>query len=509
MTAIAQTNSGRIEGLSQDGLNIFKGIPYAASPTAVRRWLPPGPVEPWTGTRPAQSFGPIAPQNPSQLEIISSPAEPEPQDEDCLYLNVWTPGLDSVRSPVMVWIHGGAFVTGSGSGLVYDGASLSNRGDTVIVTINYRMGPFGFLNLSSVTDGRIPATGNEGLLDMIAALEWVRENISNFGGDPANVTIFGESAGGMAIGALLVMPSAKGLFHKAILESGSNTVHSPERSKKVAKRYLEVLNISADGVETLKSLSTAEWLAALEQVAQPNPETGVMPMQPVIDGDLLPELPLAGLANGVADGVPILIGSNLEEWKLMSGLDPEMAGLDETGMVDRLSQSASNWDILEVIKAYQQARENRGAETSHREVFTAIQTDRIYRIPAVRLLETHRKRGNPAYNYLFTWTSPLLDGVLGACHALEIAFVFGTYKLGEAFFGSGTAADDLSGKIQEAWLAFARTGNPSCGALGTWPAYGEQKRTMLLGKDTKIADALYEEERLAWESVPDTITGIL
>jgi para-nitrobenzyl esterase len=344
---------------------------------------------------------------------------------------------------------------------------------------------------------------------MIAALEWVRENISNFGGDPANVTIFGKSAGGMAIGALLVMPSAKGLFHKAVLESGSNTVHSQERSKKVAKRYLEVLNVPADDVEALKSLPTAEWLAALEEVAQPNPETGVMPMQPVVDGDLLPELPLAGLANGRADGVPILIGSNLEEWKLMSGLDPDMAGLDEAGMVDRLSQSASNWDILKVIKAYQHARVNRGVETSPREVFSAIQTDRIYRIPAIRLLEAHRKRGNPAYNYLFTWTSPLMDGVLGACHVLEIAFVFGTYKLAEAFFGSGTAADDLSGKVQDAWLAFARTGNPGCSALGTWPAYGEQRRTMLLGKDTKVADALYEEERLAWESVPDTITGIL
>ena len=350
MSVITQTNSGRIEGLSRDGLNIFKGIPYAAPPTGERRWLPPGPVEPWTDIRQAQSFGPTAPQNPSQLEILSSPAEPEPQDEDCLYLNVWTPGLDDARRPVMVWVHGGAFVTGSGSTPLYDGSSLSNRGDTVLVTTNYRLGPFGFLNLSSVTDGQIPATGNEGLLDMMAALEWVRENISNFGGDPANVTIFGESAGGMAIGALLVMPSAKGLFHKAILESGSNTVHSPERSKKVAKRYLEVLNVPADDVEALKSLPTAEWLAALEEVAQPNPETGVMPMQPVVDGDLLPELPLVGLANGMADGVPILIGSNLEEWKLMSGLDPDMAGLDEAGMVDRLSQSASNWDILKVIK---------------------------------------------------------------------------------------------------------------------------------------------------------------
>ena len=509
MSVIAKTNSGLIEGLHQDGLNIFKGIPYAAPPTGERRWLPPAPVEPWTGTKNAQSFGPVAPQNPPATQMLQTEAEPQPQAEDCLYLNVWTPGLDDTSRAVMVWIHGGAFVTGSGSLPLYNGAFLSNRGDAVIVTINYRLGPFGFLNLSSVTNGRIPATGNEGLLDIIAALGWVRENIANFGGDPDNVTIFGESAGAMAIGALLIMPSAQGLFHKAILESGSNSVHTAQRSKKVAQRFLDVLEMTGDDIQALKSLPPAEWLAALTKVALPDPETGIMPMQPVIDGDLLPALPLDSLTNGAVESVPILIGSNLEEWKFMSVPDPTMAGLSEDAIVDRLSLSITGWDIRAVIEAYRQALTRRGAEAKPKDILNTMQTDRIYRIPPIRMLEAQHKAGVPSYNYLFTWTSPIMDGIFGACHALEIAFVFGTHNLVPAFFGSGPEADALSATIQEAWLAFARTGNPSCDALGTWPVYGEERATMTLNTETKVENNLYAEERLAWQTAANRVLGTL
>ncbi len=218
---IVETKSGKIEGAYQDDLFVFKGIPFASPPVGEFRWLPPQPVKPWKSIRQAQAFGPTAPHNSGGLSLMAEYRLEEPQSEDCLYLNVWTPGLDSSKRPVMVWIHGGAFNRGSGSSPQYAGNSLAKRGNAVIVTINYRLGCLGFLNLDKVTGGKIPATGNEGLLDQIAALHWVQDNIASFGGDPGNVTVFGESAGGMSIGCLLAMPLARGLFHKAILQSGS------------------------------------------------------------------------------------------------------------------------------------------------------------------------------------------------------------------------------------------------------------------------------------------------
>src|SRR5579863_10236654 len=221
MRATASTCYGRLEGDEQDGLIVFKGVPFAAAPVGVRRWLPPERQAPWTGVRDARRFGAVAPQNPVTNQALAAMKIEQAHSEDCLNLNLWTPGLDGARRPVMVWIHGGGFTIGAGSQEIYNGAVLAKRGDSVIVTINYRLGPLGFLRLNDVTQGRIPSSGNEGLLDQIAALQWVRDNIAEFGGDPDNVTIFGESAGGMSVGAILAMPSARGLFHKAIPQSGA------------------------------------------------------------------------------------------------------------------------------------------------------------------------------------------------------------------------------------------------------------------------------------------------
>jgi len=513
MTEIAEpivtTTFGKIEGLEQDGLYVFKGIPFAAPPVGDRRWLPPAPPEAWDGVREAKEFGNIAPQNPSPLELLPS-AEPEPQAEDCLYLNVWSPGLDDARRPTMVWVHGGAFVMGSGSSPLYEGSVLSKRGDAVIVTINYRLGPFGFLNLNEVTGGRIPASGNEGLLDIIAALEWVRDNINKFGGDPDNVTLFGESAGAMAIGALLAMPKARGLFHKAVLQSGSNTVHPYDRSVKVAERFLEVLGVSGDDANALRSLPVEKWLEATATVTQaPGPEIGVMPMQPVVDGKLLYTLPLDAAADDLAEGIPIMIGSNLEEWKLISGADPDMANLNEERFLELCGVSTSAWDIPGVVSRYSTIREKYGQEVTPKELYMAIQTDRIYRMPAIRFCEHWDRRGLPAYVYTFDWESPILNGILGACHALELGFVFGTYGLAENFFGSGSKAAALAVNMQDAWLAFARTGDPSCDSLGAWPVYGDRRETMILGKKCAIEEAPYEELRIAWDSVPNAALGSL
>ena len=213
--AIVEIRSGKIEGVTDNGVSAFKGIPYAAPPVGDLRWMPPQPVKPWAGVLTTDKFSPTAMQNASMMDGLFG-GSPWPASEDCLYLNVWTPGLDNKKRPVMVWLHGGAFVIGSGSQPIYVSDRLARRGDVVVVTVNYRLGALGFLNLKEVTNGAIPATGNEGLLDQIAALEWVRDNIAAFGGNPENVTIFGESAGGMSVGALLGLPRAKGLFHKAI-----------------------------------------------------------------------------------------------------------------------------------------------------------------------------------------------------------------------------------------------------------------------------------------------------
>ena len=509
---VVEMKAGKIEGTKKDALYIFKGVPYAAAPAGHRRWLPPEPVEPWSGVRQAKSFGCIAPQNLVEFDVLKPFHVPEPQSEDCLHLNVWTPGLDDMRRPVLLWIHGGGFTGGSGSQPMFEGSTLSRRGNVVIVTINYRLGSLGFLNLNEVTGGKIPATGNEGLLDQIAALEWVRDNITAFGGDPENVTIFGQSAGGMSIGCLLAMPRAKGLFHKAIPQSGAaSTVQSLEQAVRVAEYFLSTLGLSPADIEELRSLTTEQLLAAqrdlMARAAGEDLGISVMPMQPVIDGKVLPVSPLAAINNGSADNIPIMLGSTLDEWKFFIGMDPGLSGLDEAGLLERCRQLIPTGDVAGLVETYRQARAGRGAATTPDELFMAIQNDRLFRIPAIRLAEAQQRHEQSVYNYLFTWRSPLSGGLLGACHTIELGFLWGTCD--EEFSGTGPAADTLARKTQDAWLAFAHTGNPSCQSLGAWPSYGDRRKTMLLGEECVVEEAPYDEERRAWDSFPDTAIGSL
>jgi para-nitrobenzyl esterase len=504
MSEIVRTTAGNIEGIYKNGLHKFTGIPYAASATGSRRWLPPEPIAPWSGVRPAKQFATIAPQNPMEIPVLN-PLQPEPQDEDCLYLNIWTPGLDDAHRPVMVWIHGGGFTTGSGSSLVYNGRTLSTRGNTVIVTINYRLGTLGFLNLNEVTGGKIPATGNEGLLDQVFALNWVRDNISAFGGDPDNVTIFGESAGGMSVACLLAMPKAKGLFHKAILQSGAaHTVYSKERAIQAANTLLDIMGITPDDTDGLRSLTTKQLLAAQRELVTRALDwksgLGVLPLQPVVDGKVLPQPPLEAIASGSADNVPVLIGTTSQEWKLFGVMDQRLPTMDEAKLLRRCQRLVPAADAPKLIEAYRKALPKSDVPTTPAELFAAIQTDRLFRIPAIRLAEAQR-RYQTVYVYLFTWTSPFMGGVLGACHALELGFLFGTLE--ENFSGSNLpGADILARNIQDAWLSFARTGDPSSESLGKWPPYGDSRETMLLGRESTLVAAPRDEERRAWESIP-------
>jgi para-nitrobenzyl esterase len=509
--AIVTTTSGKIEGTYSKGLYKFPGVPYAAPPVGKRRWLPPEPAEPWSGVRPAQRFATIAPQNPMEMQVLNPP-EPEPQDEDCLYLNIWTPGLDDARRPVMVWIHGGAFTMGSGSSLAYNGRTLSTRGNTVIVTINYRLGALGFLNLSEVTGGKIPATGNEGLLDQAFALAWVRDNIATFGGDPDNVTIFGESAGGMSVGSLLAMPKARGLCHKAIPQSGAaHSVNSMERAVRITKVLLDILGISPGDTDGLRSLTVKRLMDAQKELAARALDwksgLGGLPLQPVVDGKVLPQLPITAIASGSADNIPTLVGTTLEEAKLFNAMDQNISKMDEARLLRRCQRLIPTVDAAGLIETYRKARDKRGMSTTPAELLMAMQTDKAFRIPAVRLAESHSRRHQPTYAYLFTWKSPAMGGLLGACHAIELGFVFGTYEA--RFSGTGPAADALAGKTQDAWLAFARTGSPSTKSLGEWPQYGANRETMFLGAECQVVKDPFAEERRAWEAIPDTVLGVL
>jgi len=313
-TIVVEAPSGRLAGQRDGDVFAFKGIPYAKPPVGALRWRMPEAAEPWTGVRDATHFGPICPQAPTQIEALLGGSMGE-QSEDCLNLNIWTPGCDTARRPVMVWIHGGAFVIGAGSQGLYNGRHLAAR-DCVIVTINYRLGAFGFLNLRDATDGALPATGAEGIADQVLALHWVKRNIAAFGGDAENITMFGESAGGMSVSTLLTLPAARGLFHKAIAQSGAAHIgYTRERSALVARAFLDELGVSPGDAASLQQLPFAALVKA--QVAlltdlrqgQDARKLGSVAFQPTIDGTLIAERPIAAIRNGAAKGIPLIAGT--------------------------------------------------------------------------------------------------------------------------------------------------------------------------------------------------------
>jgi para-nitrobenzyl esterase len=509
MSALVDTAYGRLEGVEHAGLSIFKGIPFAAPPIGAKRWLPPQRPERWSGVRSAESFGSACPHIGMPPGYESPFLVKDPQSEDCLYLNVWTPGADDGRRPVMVWIHGGGYDFGAGSQANYDGRRLAQR-DVVVVTINYRVGPFGFLNLAEATSGLIPATGNEGLLDQVAALEWVRDNIAGFGGNPDNVTIFGESAGGWSVGSLMAMPSARGLFHKAIAQSGiGHMALCVESAAALGRSFLQELGVSGRDVDKMRAASPAELLAAapslMKAVADPDPTKRDRYLRHVIDGTVMPRYILDAVAAGDAADVPFVIGTTRDELsQLPIPEDAAFAALPE--MITQFVPREVNIEAL--AKAYEKARLARPARATPREIGVAIAGDAAVRIPSIRALDAHRRVQPASYHYIFGWTSPAAGSSQGAPHGVDIGFTFGTHAdepVFAKFFGQGPAADALANAVMDAWSAFARTGDPSTASLGQWPAYGEARRTMIIGERTYVEDAPYEEERQAWEAYPDDI----
>ncbi|MGD9162058.1 MAG: carboxylesterase/lipase family protein [Desulfobacteraceae bacterium] len=499
MEYIVNTKQGKLQGSKENNLFVFRGIPFTEPPVGNLRWMPPQPFPAWEGVRPALKYGTIAPQKMMPAGGPIAVGTSETQSEDCLYLNVCSSGLDDKKRPVMVWIHGGAFSIGSGSEAMFRSGSIAERGDVVLVTTNYRLGALGFLNLDKVTGGKIPSTGNEGLLDQVAALEWVRDNIAGFGGDPDNVTIFGESAGGMSVASLMVLPRARGLFHKAIIESAVGAIGRPlENSIYTAETFLNIAGISADDVDGLMNMPPKKILEVQAKVALET-DQGEAPCIPVADGKIMPLMPLEAFSKGKAARVPTMIGTNLDEQKLFSFMNPLHMKMGDQYLVKLLTRNVPEENIPMIIDVYKKEKEKRGESVRPLDLYSAINTDIMFRNIALHIIGAQLGHGISAYNYLFTWKSPALGGALGAAHALEVGFVFGT--MDDVFCGQGPAVDKLSGQMQDAWTAFARTGNPSCDSLGEWPEYGTERKTMIISENCHVEDAAYEEERKIWEKV--------
>jgi len=501
MGPIIETTLGPVEGTRCEGHERFRGIPFAAPPVGELRFAAPAPAEAWADVLDATEYSASAHQPESALPGMKV----GPQSEDCLYLNVYTPSADGGRRPVMVWIHGGGFVTGGACQDLYEGGPIVERGDIVLVTINYRLGILGYLDLPELEG----ASANAGQLDQIAALEWVRDNIDRFGGDPGNVTIFGESAGGMAVSTLLAMPGARGLFHKAIAQSGAaNTCHGRETAGRIADVWLAELGLTRETAAELRSVAPEEIIQAqLASEAKLVDVRDFLSSSPIVDGETLPENPLSAVRSGAASDIPLLIGTTRDEWRLFE-MPSLMKDLDRDRIAKRIGRVISDAKrVGELIDHYAAARKQDPSNIEDAKfIYSAIQTDRIFRVPAIRLAEAHTEHQPATWMYLFTWASPARRGELGSCHAVEIPFVFGTLDApGMArFSGAGPEAERLACRTMDAWIAFARSGKPGHPEIPEWTPYETGRRaTMQLDDEIELVEAPMDAERAAWDIFSD------
>jgi para-nitrobenzyl esterase len=503
-----ETRYGRLRGCESRGIRVFRGIPFARPPVGRLRFRAPEPPEPWAGTRSALRPGPAAIQ--ASLPVLRSLplAAGRRQSEDCLYLNVFTPGLDGARRPVLVWIHGGGFLIGSGSTALYDGRRLARAGDVVVVTLNYRLGALGFLHLDGLSES-LTGVSNAGVRDQIAALEWVREHADRFGGDPGNVTLFGQSAGAMSIAALLGAPRARRLFRRAILQSGAaEQVPGRARADEVARVFLEEVGGPALHPDPLGRIPVARIVAAQGATTRRLADlANLMAFTPCVDGDLIPEPPLEALRRGALADREILIGTTLDEWKLFALFESRLPALRERGLVGRLAQilprvAAGAPAAPLAARQYREAVRARGGRTTPFEVWNAFQSARVFHVPAAELAEAHAAGGGRAWTYLFTWRPPALRRPLGAFHAIDVPFVFGLAEspIARPLTGLAGSAPRLAQRMQRAWSEFARSGSPACDLLPGWEPYrAEDRSTMLLGERCALAREPLEAERSLWQ----------
>ena len=483
-----ETRLGAIRGATGPrGGQSFLGIPFAAPPVGDLRFRHPIPPEGWSGVLEATTYRASAPQGESATPGMAAEGAIA---EDCLYLNVFTPGCDAERRPVMVWIHGGAFTLGGASAPIYDGERLSQLGDVVVVTINYRLGALGF--------ARIDNESNHALYDMIAALDWVGEHIEAFGGDPECVTLFGESAGAAAIAALLGMADADGKYHRAIVQSGA-AARIGSREEGIALADALARSVGVDSSAALRRVPWQKIVAAQATAAQE-----VRAWGPIHGSDEMPAPPHERVRRGKAPNVPLLIGTNRDEVRLFTRMaNPDPAPIDDSTLVDRLkrqTEASLHARLDSIVDVYRTSRASRRLPHTNRDLEDAILSDYRFRMPCLDLLEAHTARGGSGFNYLFTLESPARRGALGACHALEIPFVFGTTDAPtqDRFCGTGEHVDRLSRTMMEAWTAFARNGSPDGRGSAPWPRFSAARETMIFGTNPALALAPLDAERKVW-----------
>ena len=482
-TEIVETDAGRVQGLLDGGVSAFKGIPYGKPPVGELRFKPPQPAEAWSSVWDATDYGASAIQMYSRggetdlsrqiATVYTTQSEMKSDNEDSLFLNVWTPAPDERQRPVMVWFHGGGWSYGSGSWPVYDGASLARKGDVVVVTVNHRLNVFGYLNLSKVGGDEYAASGNAGLLDMVLALEWVRNNIGAFGGNPDNVTIMGESGGGSKVSHLMATPAADGLFHKAIVQSGPGlTAVEAEDSLAAADAILAELGID-DDIERLKWIPADDILNAT--LAAAAKMQGRLRLAPVVDGDVLPRHPFTPDAPRQSRDVPLMIGWNKDEMTIFNASAPWFGTLTNDDMTARL-QGAYGQASTGIIEAY------RGAypDYSPTYLYNMITGDSRMAQGSVTLANRKSKQRAPVYVYYLTWETPVGDGVFKSPHTLEMPLMFNNVDKSIAITGESTEARIMENMMSSTWIAFARDGDPSNPTIGEWPEYTERGGATLI-----------------------------
>ena len=508
VTAVINTAYGRVQGLVLDKIHTFKGVRYAAAPIGTLRWMPPQAPEPWQTILDCSDFGapamqmasgataaPVSDFGMQMSQVFTTPSELKIQNEDCLFLNVWTPGTDQSKRPVMFWIHGGGYAYGSGGQPVYCGEDLARAHDVVVISVNHRLNAFGFLHLGELMGDAYKSSGTVGMQDLVFALQWVRDNVAKFGGDPNNVTIMGQSGGGAKVCNLLAMPSAKGLFHKASIQSGgAPTVGRKEGATRLAKALLDELGIAPNDIKSLQAVPAP---LVIKAAGVAMTKAGLGPLGggfgPIVDEVAITRDPFAPDAPDISADVPVLIGFVKDEMTIFTASEPWFGKLTEEELQGRAKSIPKGPELLAALR-------QRYPKYSPTYLWVALLSLRFMQGTNLVANRKAAQGKAPIYMWSMTWETPVGGGIFKTPHTMEIPFMLNSYERVSAFVGPGPGPAQMAKQLSSAWAAFARTGNPDTPSIPHWPAYdGNTRATMLFDLQSKVVNDPYGDVRKVLE----------